>query len=66
MAPYASTVLEKVKMWQSPMASERRKLSLQIVPQRPAKNISTRPAVRELDVSSLLDTSLTAEVAEHS
>ena len=48
--------------WHSPVASDIVKLSLQTVPQRPAKNISTLPAVREADITSFLDTNLTAEV----
>ena len=44
--PYARTVKDPVRMWQSPIASERVKPLLQIVPHRPAKNMFTRPAVR--------------------
>lgn len=44
------------------MASDSVKSSLQIVPQRPAKNISTLPAVRDLESPPFLDTNLTVEV----
>lgn len=43
------------------MASDSLKLSLQIVPHLPAKKISTRPAVRDTDERSFLDTSLVTE-----
>ena len=49
-------------MWQSPWAAERVKPLLQMVPQYPAKKISTRPAVRYLDIFSLFDTNLTVAV----
>ena len=45
------------------MASDGLKLSLQMLPQRPAKKISTRPAVREFDILPFLDTNLTTEEA---
>ena len=44
------------------MASDSVKLSLQIVPQRPARKISILPAVRELESPPFLDTNLTDEV----
>ena len=53
---------EPVRKWQSPMASDSVKLSLQIVPQHPARNISTLPTVRELESPPFLDTNLADEV----
>lgn len=50
-------------MWQRPMASDDLNPSLQMLPQRPAKKISTRPAVRELEILLFLVTNLTAVVA---
>lgn len=62
IAPYARTVLEPVRIWQRPIASGNLKPSLQIDPHRPAKNIVTLPAVRELDdIVSYFDTNLTTE-----
>ena len=63
MVPNAKTSEEPVKILQSPMASINVKLSLQIVPHLPAKNISTRPAVRDSDIPSFLDTNLTVDEA---
>ena len=61
MPPYAKTLEERVKMWQRPIASDKVNLSLQMLPQRPAKNISTRPAVRESDRPPPVDTNLTVD-----
>ena len=60
--PYDKTEEDPVRTWQSPWASDKVKPLLQIVPQYPAKKISTRPAVRYLETFPLFDTNLTVDV----